>query len=405
MRSAVRYRASGLILAAFVAWGAAAGSAAGQTSEDLFDAQVVQELRLSMNSRDLEQLHERYQDNTYYAADLTWKALRVRNVGIRSRGVASRNGVKLGLRLDFNFYATGQRFVGLTSLVLDNLWTDPSMIRERLAMAMFERMGQPASRQSFARLYINEVDRGLYALVEPVDSGYLSRTLGERNGYLFEYRWLRPFFGEYLGEDLAPYKELFEPETHRLEPDAVLYAPIHDLFREVNRPLDAVWRESVERYLDLAQLVTYVAIEAYLSERDGFAGHAGMANFFLYRPAGSTRHRLLTWDRDNAFERIEFPIFERTEQNVIVGRALAFPDLRTRYLDVLEQCARSAAEGGWLESEVDRAAALITPIASADQRKQYSNEEFVAAVAHLREFARRRSGFVVQEVARARRGS
>jgi spore coat protein CotH len=329
--------------------------------------------------------------------------MRVRNVAVRSRGVGSRNDVKLGLRVDFNFYTTGQRFLGLTSLVLDNLWTDPSMIRERVALAVFDRMDQPTTRLSYARLYINEVYQGLYALVEPVDSSYLSRTLGERNGYLFEYRWRRPFFGEYLGEELAPYRELFEAETNRTASDTILYLPIHDLFREVNEAPDSVWRESVDRYLDLEQLVTYVAIETFLSERDGFAGYAGMANFFLYRSANSTRHRLLTWDRDNAFERIEFPIFERTEQSVILRRAFERRDLRARYLDVLERCARLAAEQGWLESAVVRAATLIAEVAREDERKQFSNEEFAAATAHLREFARRRSGFVLREVERARR--
>ena len=393
------------VLVALFALAAAAANVSGQTAEDLFDAQVVHEVWLYMNSRDLQQLHEQYQDNTYYAADLKWKDLRVRNIGVRSRGVASRNGVKPGLRLDFNFYSTGQRFLGLSSLVLDNLWTDPSMIRERVAMAMFGRMGQPASRLSYVRLYINNGYEGLYAVVEPVDSSYVARTIGERGGYLFEYRWLRPYFGEYLGEDLASYKELFEAEKHRLDPDTILYSPIHELFREVNQPAGPLWRKSVDGYLDLEQLVTYVAIETFLSERDGFAGHAGMANFFIYRPANSTRHRLLTWDRDSAFERFDFPIFERLDMYVLVRRALAFPDLRALYLDVLERCARSAAEEAWLQSEVDRAAAVITTVAHTDERKHFTNEEFDAAIEHLREFARLRSPFVLQEVLRARRDS
>ena len=391
------------VILSIVLLGAAAVDVSGQTADELFDPDVIHDVSLVMNSRDLRQLRERYQDNTYYSADFRWKGMRVRNVAVRSRGVGSRNDVKLGLRVDFNFYTTGQRFLGLTSLVLDNLWTDPSMIRERVALAVFDRMDQPTTRLSYARLYINEVYQGLYALVEPVDSSYLSRTLGERNGYLFEYRWRRPFFGEYLGEELAPYRELFEAETNRTASDTILYLPIHDLFREVNEAPDSVWRESVDRYLDLEQLVTYVAIETFLSERDGFAGYAGMANFFLYRSANSTRHRLLTWDRDNAFERIEFPIFERTEQSVILRRAFERRDLRARYLDVLERCARLAAEEGWLESAVVRAATLIAEVAREDERKQFSNEEFTAATAHLREFARRRSAFVLREVERARR--
>src|SRR6185369_15966754 len=105
----------------------------GQTTADLFNADVVQEIRLSINSRDLVELHERYQENTYYTADLTWQGQRVRNVGVRSRGTGSRNGIKVGLRDDFDRYTTGQTFLGLRSLILDNNWQDPSLLAERAA--------------------------------------------------------------------------------------------------------------------------------------------------------------------------------------------------------------------------------------------------------------------------------
>ena len=184
--------------------------------------------------------------------------------------------------------------------------------------------------------------------------------------------------------------------------DTILYSPIRDLFREVNHPDDAQWRGMVDRYLDLEQLVTYVAIEMFLSEQDGIFGNWGMANFYLYRSEGTTRHRLLTWDRDMAFERIELPIFERTEQSEIVRRALARPDLRARYLNVLEECARSAAEEGWLGREVENVSARITALVHDDGHKQFSNDEFDAAVAFLREFASQRPAFVAGEVAKAR---
>ena len=35
-----------------------------------------------------------------------------------------------------------------------------------------------------------------------------------------------------------------------------------------------------------------------------------------------------------------------------MSRALRFSDLRALYLDVLEQCARAAAQDRWLETEI-----------------------------------------------------
>lgn len=392
-------RVAWLLIVLFLAVGAVADA---QTSDDLFDSQTLQEVRLFMNARDLRRLRDRYGENTYYPADLEWRSVRVSNIAVRVRGTASRSPTKPSLSVDFNRYIRGQRFLGLRSLVIDNSLQDRSLIRERTSMAFIARQGYPAPRESFARVYINNEYQGLYTLVEAVDEEFLARTQGDASGYLFEYKYLRPYFGEYLGDNLEPYRRLFEAQTHELEPDSTLYSPIRDLFREVNQELDNVWRDRVSQYIDLSQLVSHVAIETFLTENDGFLGPAGMTNFYLYRPANQTVHTLLPWDRDTTFFQIDLPIFDRTDLNVLFSRALAFEDLRGLYLDVLERCARSAAEGGWLDAEIARADSLVKDAVYEDGAKPFSNEEFDQAVAFMREFARRRPAYVLEAVAGAR---
>jgi spore coat protein CotH len=380
-----------------------ASTAFAQSVDEFFDPGTLQELRLTINSRDLRQLREHYGNDTYFTADLQWRDIRVRNAGVRSRGGASRNGIKLGLRVDLNRYVGGQKFLGLKSFVLKNLWQDGSFMHERLAMAFFARMGQPASRESFCRLYINNEFQGLYSIVESVDNDYLSRTLGENNGYLYSYQLQDPFRGEYLGDDLAPYKTRFEPQNHEKEGDAKLYGPIHDWLRQVNEPDDAVWRERVEEHIDLSQFVTQAAIESYLAEDDGLLGANGMNNFFLYRMADSKRHRFIVWDKDGAFLVPDYSIFQRTDDNVIFRRAFAFPDLRELYFQVLEAAARSADEDGWLEAEVVRAAEQVAATVEEDTRKPFSTEAFYESVEVMKQFARQRSRLVREQIADARR--
>jgi CotH kinase protein len=386
-----------------VIWMGSGAAASAQTAADLFDASTLQEVRLFMNSRDLQQLREHYTEPTHYTVDVLWRDTRVRNASVRSRGTGSANPVKPGLRIDFDRYTTGQRFLGLRTVVLDNLWQDPSMLREFLAMAMFTRLGQSAPRQSFCRLFINNQDYGLYALTEEPNAEFAARAFEETGGYLFEYRWLRPFYGEYPGSDLAAYKPLFEPRTHELEADSTLYRPLEELFRQVNEADDAVWRERVDQYLDLPQLVTHVALEDFIAEDDGILGYVGMNNFYLYRPAGSTRHRVLPWDKDRAFLAIEKPLLDRADENVLIRRALSYPDLRALYFQVLERAARAAADDDWLAGEIERRVSLIAEAARGDALKQHTNEELDEHVEFLREFARRRPSFVLREVAALRR--
>jgi len=369
-----------------------------QTADDLFAPDALQEIRLFISSRDLDHLRAHYDENTFYTADLQWKDLRVRNVAVRSRGSASRSQVKPGLQVDFDRFASGQRFVGLRSLVLDNLWQDPSMIRERLAMTFFERMGEPAPRESFGRLYINNTYQGLYGIVEDVSTDFLARAYAKDTGYLFEYKNVQRFYGEYLGDDLDAYKVLFEPRSHKLEADTILYSPIRDLFREINHDDDSVWRERVETYLNLKQFVTHVAIEMFLAEPDGLLGFSGMNNFYLFRQADTNRHRLIPWDKDLSFSDISSPILYQGEDNQLFRRAMTYEDLRELYVKKLRQCAHVAGAGDWLQTQIAATSSLIAEAALEDTFKPASNEEFNAALKFLKKFARQRSSFVVREI-------
>ena len=135
-----------------------------------------------------------------------------------------------------------------------------------------------------------------------------------------------------------------------------MYSPIRDLFREINGADDGVWRDQVERLLDLRQFITLVAIEVYLSEWDGLTGNWAMNNFQLYRHGGSSVQLLLPWDRDRAMTQLtgDMPIFFRTDDNVLFHRAIAYTDLRELYLTVLEQCAQAAVQDDWFQNAVAR---------------------------------------------------
>jgi spore coat protein H len=362
----------------------------------------LHDLRIWVNARDLAELHQTYEQNTYYPADMEWAGVRIRNVGIRSRGSGSRNPIKLGLKVDFNRYVDGQKFQGLSSLVLDNMWQDPSLIREATAMALLTDMNFPAPREAFCRFYINGVYQGVYSIVEPIDSAFLKRALGESSGNLYEYQWVRNFYGEYPGDDLDAYKELFGPENHENDPDAALYGPLREMFQAIDSDDDEGWLDRVSPYLDLPQFVKFVAIESFISEVDGILGAWGMNNFYLYGLHNSTLHRVIPWDKDVSFNDIGSSIWLRADENVIFSRAMKFPELKALYLNVLDECAGRAAANDWLLNQVETTAALIDSAAHADPLKPVSNEEYDASIEFLREFARQRPQLVLDQTAAER---
>jgi spore coat protein CotH len=372
---------------------AAPSRTAAQTTADLFDATALHDVSLRINSRDWQDLHERFGENTFYPCDVEWRGVRVANAGCRSRGGGSRNGIKPGLLIDFDRYVTGQRFLGLRALVLDNLWQDPSMIREYLSMWLFARVGVPAPRVAYARLFVGASGEfaGLYALVEEVDSVFLAQRGGAGNEYVYEYKWVQPYYFEDLGPDLAPYAVRFEPKTHETASTFELFAPVQALVRAVNEaPADDL-EASVGGVLDLDTWTTHLAIENFLSEWDGLLGYAGMNNVFLYRSPASPRFTMVPWDKDNTFTAVETHPWHGFADNVLARKIQASAPRARRYLAVL---LAAAAEGPALEAEAARIAAQIAASAHADPVKPVSSEAFEQAVAAVQAFARRRPGVV-----------
>ena len=91
------------------------------------------------------------------------------------------------------------------------------------------------------------------------------------------------------------------------------------------------------------------------------------------------------------------------QRNRLFTKVLSYPELYTMYLDTLTQIANSAAEGNWLEQEVQREYQQVRDAARADATKPYSNDDFESAVQGLLNFARTRSAQVTAQVAAARR--
>ena len=374
-----------------------------QTSADLFDPLRLHDVQLFLHPKDLALLRQNYLLNTFYPATLQWGSVRIRDVAVRSRGLGSRNQNKMGIEVDFDRYVVGRTFLGQSSLVLDNIIQDPTKMREAIALALFDRVGMPQSRYAYARMSINGEYQGLYALVEAIAPEFLGRVYQDPGGHLYEYKWLYEYrFGD-LGNDLNVYATLFEPRSHRLDPAETLYGPLRDLIHAANYTPDDAWRGEMEQRLNLDQIVRYVAVEAYSGENDGILGNWGTNNYYWYRPSNSTRHQVIAWDRDLAFTIPDRSIFAGVEQNEILRRALAQPDLHEKFLLAVEDALNKAVESDWFLNEIERIAALITPSVVQDPSlDEEARGKYFEELDFMRAFAANRPGMVRDEIARSR---
>lgn len=373
------------------------------TADDLFDDSRLHDLSVQLSDADWQQLLATFTENTFYRGTVEWRGMRVANVGVRSRGGATRSDRKPGLLLDFDRYVPGQTFLGLRALVLDNAWHDASLIKERVSMLLFRRLGVPAPREVHARLLLGADRRygGLYVIVENVeDDVFLARHFNNDDGYLYEYERLDDYHFEDLGDEPGVHAKRFEPKTREKESPEEIFGPIRDFVRAVNASQPSGLAQAVEPYLDLDRFLTFLAVQNYLAVWDAFAGDLGMANFYVYRPAASTRFEFIPWDQDNTFTSLDFPPWYNVQKNVLTRKVWADDRLRERYLQRLMTVSESA--DGWLEKEIEREYRQIRPAVRADTAKYLSDEEFEKTIAGLRRFARERSRVVRDFLARVR---
>ncbi len=391
-----------------------ARSAWAQTADELFDDSQLHEIRLLVNSDDWARLKADFSANTYYPADLEWRGVKVRNVGIRSRGLGTRNEFKPGLRVDMNRYASGQRFLSMRSVLLDNVYRDVSLMRERVSMKLFARFGLPVPRESHATLFVNNEYVGVYVLTEELGEDFVRRVFKKPEsdepdkGTLFEYKWIEDWNFRYLGTELDAYRTRFEARTRENDSIVDLYGPIEELVRAVNQVPIERFLEDVGELVDLQKLMVYMGVEAFLADYDGLVGYKGMANFYLYRPEGARQALFIPWDKDQTFFAADRDTGHGLGGNELLRRAVEIPELYAVFLDTLEQAANQAearADGTgtpWMEGELVRARDQIRAAVIADPGRWFGLADFDDELDRMIEFARTRSVFVRCQVGNAR---
>lgn len=399
-------RLSCLLLALVVA-PATAQTPVVDAASPLFDDTVLHELRVRMNERDWQALVENYDRDDYYPADLVWRDQTIRNIGVRSRGSGSRNPNKLGIKLDFNRYVSGQRFLGLNALVLDNLWQDAGLIRERVSMKLYEKMNVLVPREVSAKIWVNDIYLGVYAVVESIDSRFLRRPGLDRDGFLYDYEHQDVWWFTHLGEELEPYEARFQAETREDESSSVLHGTIEQFVYTVNEPHQIM--RDVGEFLDFYPFLRMLAVETFLADWDGIVGDFGINNFYLYRPSTSKQFTFIPWDKDNTFKAKDYPVWpDGMNNNMLTQQLMNVDELRDYYLASLRQIVEiveapvgaavnddgEATGTPWLLHEIEAQYQQIREAALADGRKRISNENFESEIETLKEFARFRPDFV-----------
>ena len=158
----------------------------------LFDTSSVIEVDIDISEDNWAALLENATSEEYYDCDVTVNGTTYEHVGLRAKGntslsmVASSDSDRYSFKIKFDEYVDGQSCDGLSKLVLNNNYSDATMMKEALCYDMFAFLGADASLYNYAKVSVTGEYRGVYLALEPVEESFAIRNYGTGYGQLYK---------------------------------------------------------------------------------------------------------------------------------------------------------------------------------------------------------------------------
>ncbi|WP_223701249.1 CotH kinase family protein [Sutcliffiella deserti] len=337
----------------------------------------ISDLFLTVDDEDLEHLYTRDRGNDTRIPGRLTVGEHTKEVAteLRLRGNSSRALPKKSLSLRFD---SEQDFIfGGTHLNLNSMYTDPSMMREKIAFDMFHELGLPASRTQYFNLYINGVYEGLFIQIERVDERLLSYSGLSPRGTL-----VRDAFRQNQDLENVETRSVFSFDISTIEDPAVFLSettnyrnnPDWDSFR---RLLEWVYRtdagpdfaKGFAEKVQLNSFMDWLLLHFLIADVDAFSDDYWM---YLDHDSNDAKWILLPWDKDlsfgshyraatgtaNHYFGYESPL-QSIQDNLLLQKFLDTPELREKLNERLVYLMKEKFTLQYFERKIENLSAMI----------------------------------------------
>jgi hypothetical protein len=323
------------------------GKKAGKV-DDFFARGPIPHLRIQLSPEELNKLRQNGRE--YVSATLRESAgdgqpeTVYNKIAVHLKGAAgSFRGVddKPGLTLNFDKFAPGQEFHGLEKIHLNNSVQDPSYMSENLGNAIFRDAGIPATRVTYARVWINDRDLGLFVLKEGFDDVFLKDSFEDHRGTLYE----------------GSFRDVDHDLPERANKAKKNPARLKELLAACREGDPAARRQKLEKVLDVDRFLTFMALEAMTAHWDGYCPNRN--NYRVYHDPKTDRLVFLPHGTDQLFQRADYPLMHA---NAIVAQAVVgIPEERARYLERVAELRQKLFTPELMNKRLDEVSARLAP--------------------------------------------
>ncbi len=313
----------------------------------------------------------------------------VDSVGIKRKGNISGYHAtnKYGIKIKTNKYISGKKYDGIKEWTLHMNYQDPSMLREKLTYDLCAELGLYSLRTAFAMVYINDVYRGLFTIVEGKDEMYK---------HIFNHRDMDAVesldFGDmcYLSTNPEDYfNDDFPAYVVENGNEVSAKSRFVEMLDLANNTSDDEYISVVSNHFNIRDFMRYQALNVYLLNFDSYIGFRGN-QIYVYDTV-QTQWQVTPWDfnasfglwNTNNFTPEDYPFLPFTISNgCIAGRLTSIPEMKDYYLEGMCKLHSILSDTSTYFNEIDRLASQIREAVYEDNRKVSSNQDFEDALGY-----------------------
>lgn len=391
-----------------------------QANTGLYDQSLVRRIDLTFPSANYwNQLTANYASKTYIPATLTIDGNVYDSVGVRLRGNTSyiQGGTyKKSFKIELDNWIAGLDYDGYSTIKLNNMAQDASMMREVFFETMIKRH-IPCAKTSFVKLYLNNSNWGLYNNVQQLNKDFLEEWYLSNDGTW--WRADKPAgsggggggWGDgtaalnYVAVDTPLYKTYYTLKSStKLQP----WDDLVTICEKLNTIPVAQLSDSIEDYLDLDRTLWYLASEIAWTDDDSYV-MKGKMDYYVHYDLETGRITPHEYDGNSALESnvaTSWGVFYNANNAnyPLLNKLLANPSIRQRYLAHMRSIIAQEFDTAYTNATLNAFKALVDTVVSNDPKKNYTYAQFNTDWLGLKTFINTRKNFLnsnteIQQVA------
>lgn len=288
-----------------------------------------------------------------------------------------------------------RRYLGSREFHLNAEYFDPSFIRNKLSLDLFQSFGTLSPGSQHIQLYVNDQYEGVYLQLESVDDLFIKKR-GLPDGAIYYAINNDANFSLNSGITNSAKLSLLDGYQCKIGTNSDENY-LKDFIKKINETPQDVFEFEICKFISVDKYLRWLAVAVCTQNLDGF-----LQNYALYRNSETGIFEIIPWDYDATFGRdwngdsLGYDTLSIKGNNRLTERLLEIPAFRRQYRLLMEELLDIFFTPSHLEPIIHNLFAAIRPYLKVEQSSEL--EQFNTEKEFMIKFIKDRNQFLRQQL-------